>query len=160
MKLREHIVLGGLASAALAPTLGAQSLVFFASSVLIDVDHYWHFLESGRFRDFSVRRMFAYHAWLFGQTRRPEFLSINTFHTVEFFVLAGLVALQTGSPVVEAAILGGLWHMALDLIHQTWHGIPFKRALSIVEYALRRRRMLRRGLDPDLIFREAHEHLC
>jgi len=45
------------------------------------------YLYRSRFRDWSPRRMFEFHRTLFPQIRRPDFLALSLFHTVERPVL-------------------------------------------------------------------------
>ena len=156
MKLREHVVLGGAAAAGLTPVLGAQdSLVFLGATVLIDVDHYWDYLVRNDFRNWSWPKTFAFHRALFPKIHDADFLALNFFHTVEAFVIVLVAGSWLGSSAALAAFLGMAYHLALDLAFLTWHRATFKRALSYVEYHLRRRRLLRRGLDPDRVYREA-----
>ena len=44
MKLKQHILYGGVASLCLVPKFGLLSSVFWAASVLIDIDHYIDFV--------------------------------------------------------------------------------------------------------------------
>jgi len=156
VNLREHVVLGGGAALALTPVLGAQdSAVFWAASVLIDADHYWDYLYRSRFRDWSPRRMFEFHRTLFPQIRRPDFLALSLFHTVEWFALIYLVATFLESSAVAAVFWGMAFHLALDALWLTLHRALFSRAFSMIEYVLRRRRLRQRGLEPDLVYDEA-----
>jgi len=156
VNVREHVLLGGGVAAALAPVLGVQeSAVFWASTVLIDVDHHWDYVYRNGFTDWSLRRALAFHRFLFGTRERPEFLALNLFHTVEWLVFAIAAGAWLGSSAVLAAVLGMLFHLALDLVWLGWHRATFKRALSIVEYVIRRRRLRARGLDVDAPYREA-----
>ena len=156
MNVREHVWLGGGVAAALSPVLGVEeSAVFWAATVLIDVDHHWDYVYRNGFTDWSLRRALAFHRFLFGTLRRPEFLALNLFHTVEWFALAIAAGAWLGSSAVLAAVLGMLFHLALDLAWLGWHGATFKRALSVVEYVIRRRGLARRGLDVDAVYREA-----
>ena len=154
MKLSEHIVLGGGAALALAPTLGARgSLVFWASSVLIDVDHHWDYVYRNGFRDWSPAGMFAYHERMFAQIHRPDFLAMNLFHTAEWFLLVACAMLWQGSAILFAVLLGMVFHLALDLLRLARHQAVFSRALSLVEYWIRgpgaaQRAETRRGRHP------------
>lgn len=155
MKLSEHIVLGGGAALALAPTLGTQgSLAFWAASILIDVDHYWDYAYRNGFRDWSPAGMFAFHEHIFTHVHRPEFLALNLFHTVEWFLLVACAMLWQGSAILFAVLLGMVFHLALDLLRLAGHRAVFSRALSVIEYWIRRRAIVRRGLDPDRPYAE------
>ncbi|MBI5628278.1 MAG: hypothetical protein HY953_05115 [Candidatus Rokubacteria bacterium] len=156
MKLREHVVLGGGAAAALAPALGAEnSLIFFASSVLIDADHYWDYVHRNGFTGWSWPKTFAFHAALFPKIHAPDFLALSVFHTVEWFLAVWLLGAVLGSSAVFVVFLGMAYHLVLDLVFLVWRRATFKRALSLIEYHLRRRHLVRRGLDPDRVYREA-----
>jgi hypothetical protein len=156
VNVREHVLLGGWVAVALSPALGvAESAVFWASTVLIDVDHHWDYVYRNGFTDWSLRRALAFHRVLFGTFQRPEFLALNLFHTVEWFALALAAGAWLGSSAVLAAVLGMLFHLTLDLAWLAWHRATFKRALSVVEYVIRRRGLVRRGLDVDAVYREA-----
>ncbi|MBI4860064.1 MAG: hypothetical protein HY815_07345 [Candidatus Riflebacteria bacterium] len=152
MNLGAHVLVGGVASAGLYPWLGAEgAAVFLGASVLIDVDHYWHWIEHNRFTDFGPSRMFDYHHRLSELMYRPGFLAICPFHTVEFFILVHLLATILDAPLLDIALCGFLFHLTFDLIHLASHRVIFKRALSIVEYWVRRRMLIASGQDPEAI---------
>lgn len=156
MNLREHVVLGAAAGAALIPVLGVEAAgAFWASSVLLDADHYWEYLEKNGFRDWSPSRMFAYHAEIFRRLRRADLLALSLFHTVEWLALVFIAWRWWGGVVLGAALGGMLFHLALDLARLAWLRAVTVRVLSVVEYVVRRRRLVRRGLDPDAVQREA-----
>jgi hypothetical protein len=158
MNLREHVVLGGAAAAALSPILGTQdSVVFFAASVLIDVDHYWDYVQRNGFQDWGWRRTFAFHRALFPQIRRPDFLAMNLFHTVEWFALVYVAGVWLHQSTLIAAFWGMVFHLSLDLVRLAWCRALFSRALSVVEFVIRRRLLRARGVDPDLVYRETLE---
>ena len=155
MNLPEHVVLGGGVAWALSPVLGVQgSAIFWVASVLIDADHYGDYLQRNGFRDWSPRRMFEFHARVFPQIRRPDFLALNLCHTVEFFTFVYVAAAVLRSSVLWAVFWGMCFHLLLDVIWLAWHRAVFSRAFSLIEYAIRRRRMRDRGLDPNLVYEE------
>ena len=155
MQVKYHAALGGIASLALVPVFGVNSSVFFASTVLIDSDHYLDYIWRNRFTDFSVKRMFAYHRILLPMTKELNFLGLSIMHTVEFMLLMCAVAAFTSSPFVLAILGGILLHMALDLSYLCRRGMLFSRALSIFEYVIRWNRMKRQGICPRLPYRLA-----
>ena len=59
---------------------------------------------------------------------------------------------MTGWPWLMAAFWGMLFHMVTDMIYLYAQGRLFRRALSIVEYAVRIRLMKRHGLQPEEIY--------
>jgi hypothetical protein len=155
VRLREHVVLGGGVALALSPVLGAQgSAIFWVASVLIDADHYGDYLHRNGYRDWSPRRMFEFHRLLFLQIRRPDFLALSLCHTAEFFALVYVAAATLRSAALWAVFWGMCFHLLLDVTWLAWHGAVFSRAFSLVEYAIRRRRLRDRGVDPDLVYKE------
>lgn len=156
MNLREHVVLGGAAATVLAPVVGVpDAAAFFVASVVIDVDHYWDYLVRNGFRDWSWRRTFRFHAVLFPQIGRRDFLGFNVFHTVEWLAVVWMLAEGLGSGMLFAVLWGMVFHLGLDLARLATHRATFQRALSVVEYRIRRRRLARRGDDPDRVYDEA-----
>lgn len=150
MKPQYHIVSGGVVASLLIPVLGVHSAVFFASSVLIDGDHYLDYLYRNRFKDFSVKRMFTFHELLFTRGQKQNFLGLNIMHTVEFLLLLYAVAAFTGSALTMAALWGMLFHMLVDLVYLYRQDRLFRRALSVTEYVIRWNRMKRQGLHPEV----------
>lgn len=155
MQLREHVLIGGAAALALAPALQTDSLFFWAGSVLIDADHYFNFLWHNRFSDFNVSRFFAYNRQLSTQVHRPEFIDLSLLHTAEFFLVAYVVVQWTHIPALSAFVVGMLFHVVLDLFSLMSQRIPTKRAHSIIEYVVRRWRLMRLGYEPERLGVEA-----
>jgi hypothetical protein len=124
--------------------------------VLIDIDHYWDFLHRNGFKDYSIKRMFAYHSVLFNRyLHHPGFLGLSVFHTAEFLLLFFLAAVVYDSTVMMVIFWGMLFHLVLDVLYLVKYGAVFKRAFSIVEYFVRKRSMVRCGLFPDSVYQEA-----
>ena len=159
MKARHHIVVGGIASAALVPALGINSAAFFASTVLIDFDHYVDYVCRNGFSNFSVRRMFTYVDALDRSSKNRPFVGLSAMHTVEFLLLVYVVAVATGLAAIQAVLWGLLFHMMLDIIYLGSNRMLFDRAFSVVEFAVRWRRLRRWGLRPDLPYRLALEEV-
>ena len=159
MKPHYHAIIGGTVALALAPALGLNSAVFWASSVLVDGDHYVDYVYRNGFKDYSIKRMFTFHDLLFEKVKEPDFLSLNLMHTAELILLISVAAAMTGW-VWLIAILGGiLLHILLDLFYMYRHDGLFKRSLSIIEYFMRWRRMKRQGLRPELHYQSALESM-
>ena len=151
--LRDHVVLGAIAAVTLLPHLGPWGAVeFWLAAVLIDIDHYLHFLYANRFKDWSIRGMFQFHHSLFDQRHRQDFLGIEIFHTVEFILPTG-VLIWFYLPALKPVLWGILLHSGVDLIHLARHSILSKRAHSIVEFLIRRKRMEQRGLSISWLYR-------
>lgn len=155
MRPRDHVIYGGIGAAALAPALGAGSLVFWAASVAIDLDHYIDYLWHNRFTDFSIEGMFEYHRLLTKRWHDPAFLNIEVFHTIEFIAPLLIITHYTGSAALLALSMGFLFHIALDLVSLAANGIFFARAHSVPEYFIRKKMLMGRGLDPAGLYTEA-----
>jgi hypothetical protein len=149
MRARDHAVLGAAAAAAAIPVFGPYSAVFWASSVAIDADHYLDYLCRNHFTDFSVSRMFEFHRRLYAISRQANFLGLNVGHTVEFMVLVFTAAQLTDWLWLEAAAWGMLFHIATDIVYLATQKRLSRRALSVIEYAVRWDRMKKQGLEPD-----------
>ncbi len=147
--LRDHVLIGGIAALALMPCWGWQgSLLFWLANVFIDADHYLHFLYARRqdpWHAKGAKGMFAYHQALFDQVRRPDFLALEIFHTAEFLLLTACLGFSL--PALLPIFWGCVFHSAVDWVHLGRQGLLLKRVNSILEYAIRRRKMLSQGLD-------------
>lgn len=150
MKPQHHAIIGGAVALALVPALGVNSAVFWASSVLIDGDHYIDYVYRNGFKDYSIKRMFDFHDLLSDRGKERSFISLNLMHTAEFILLLGVAVAITGWTWLIAMLGGILLHMLLDLSYMYRQGILFSRAFSIIEYFIRWRRMKRQGLRPEL----------
>lgn len=155
--LRDHVILGGGAAICLLPLFGWQwSFAFWLANILVDLDHYLNFLWRCRFRAIGIKAMFRFHAEVFQQTHRPDFLGLEPFHTLEFLCLLGLLGFLS-LPSLIPIFSGILFHVLVDLVHLSRYGILSKRAHSFTEYFWRRHRMVFRGHNPDGLFDEALE---
>lgn len=155
MKLTHHIIYGGIASLCLFPKMGFLCGVFWAASVLIDIDHYIDFLCRNRFADFSLKKMFAYSGAIVKWNARPGLLGLSIFHTVEAIVIIYLASLWLNSHIMKAIFWGMVFHMILDILFLLKIGALFCRAFSFFEYFIRKKIMTKNGLSPDAIFEEA-----
>jgi len=150
MKPQHHAIIGGAVALALVPALGVNSAVFWASSVLIDGDHYIDYVYRNGFKDYSIKRMFDFHDLLSDRVKERSFISLNLMHTAEFILLLGVAVAITGWTWLIAMLGGILLHMLLDVSYMYRQGILFSRAFSIIEYFIRWRCMKRQGLRPEL----------
>ncbi|HEV8633550.1 MAG TPA: hypothetical protein VG370_04815 [Chloroflexota bacterium] len=135
------------------PKLGRRSAAFIAGSVLIDIDHAAEYAWWTGGRVSFPRGFGRFQDRLWEQVRRPEYLVLNPLHTLECF--ATVAFLGRSRPWLRALLLGMLFHRLLDLLHDSWHGVADKRAVSLLEYALRTRRMRSKWLDPGALMRAA-----
>jgi hypothetical protein len=154
--IRDHVLLGALVAALLAPRYGlAWALTFWAASVLIDVDHHLHFLRfAGWRRWLDFRGMFRFNAHLFAAIRRSDYLVLEIFHTAEAVALVAVLAWGV-SPILQPVFWGMCFHLAVDVVHLSLQGTPRARAWSFFEYAARAASLRRQEIDPTRIPREA-----
>ena len=155
MRPTHHVILGTVLSAALLPAIGpAASAGFLTASVLIDLDHYLDFLVHNRFRSFSIKKMFLYHKYLFLRIKRPDFLSLEIFHTIEFLTFMAACSLWAHSLFLQAVTAGMTIHCLADMIYLKRLGAFSSRAHSFVEYVFRKRNMARQGLVMERPYQE------
>lgn len=155
MKLTHHIIYGGIASLCLFPKMGFLCGVFWAASVLIDIDHYIDFLYRNRFTSFSLKKMFAYCNVFIMWNTRPGLLGLSIFHTIEIIGGIYLISFWLDLAVIKAVFGGMVFHMFLDILYLLRKGILFRRAFSLLEYFIRKNLMIRNGLSPDAMYEEA-----
>ncbi len=148
MTLKNHIIVGVVGTALFYPTFGPwHSIVFFLSSVLIDVDHYWDYLWKSKFADWSPARMFRYYDEATKERYNKNNLGFSLFHTLEVFLILYFTA-QYFDYDLLITVLGGMsFHMIFDVLHMARQDLVFVRAYSIVEYFLRKNYMKRHGRD-------------
>lgn len=155
MRLREHLIIGGVAAVFLYFHWGLwRALLFWGATVLIDADHYWDYLWRSKFIDWSGWRMFRYYDLIEERIKDRNFFAVSLLHTVEVFLAVYLAAHFWDYKFFTTILWGMIFHMFWDLIDLTYHGVPFARALSLVEYWVRKKRMIHRGLNPDGFYKE------
>ncbi len=136
MTLPQHMALTAVAAAPLSPFLGVEGVVLFAvGSILIDVDHYLLYVARTGRRD--IRGMFRYFDVLQPIQRSIPYVGICIFHTVDFFLLVGILAYWY--PTFLPLLAGMLFHFIMDVIDLHRKGVPFIRAYFLVEHFMRRR---------------------
>ena len=151
--LRDHVIIGAVAGALLLPFLGLEGgFLFWISTILIDLDHFFNFLYYTRFRVFRLDVMFRFYEHVFHVRRREEFLAIEPFHAIEFLAAVGGGAFWL--PVIRPVFYGFLFHIAVDVVHLKRFGALTKRSHSVIEYYWRRKHILAAGGNPDRIFAE------
>ena len=131
MTLKQHTIQASVGSAILAPFLGIDTIVFFLSMILIDVDHYFEFAIVCR--RFDIRDMFKYYDWLWQE--RHAIYGLSFLHTIEVFLL--LFILGFWSYYFWLILFGFSVHFMFDLYHLHTRNCFFIRAFSIVEYMIR-----------------------
>jgi hypothetical protein len=150
-----HILAGGVASIFLYPFPSIQGLIFWFSSFAVDFDHYLEFIYHNGFTDFSIKKGVLYHDVLKGFWKRPEFLNLSIFHTVEFAAMLYILSLWTDAAWLRALFLGLVFHVVIDILYLYREKILTLRAYSLIEYWIRKKRLLGRGLSPGALCAEA-----
>ena len=127
-----HAIVGAIASLLiwiLFPSVSAwQVWIIFASSVLIDVDHYlWYAIKK---KDWSLRRAYQWHvkkSEIFKKMSEKERSKyrhlIMIFHGIEFWLF--LILLIFLDEVFLFVLIGIAIHMTLDYIDMYRWGVPF-----------------------------------
>jgi hypothetical protein len=134
MRPAAHIVQGTVSAAALYPFFGGKAVLFGLSVILIDLDHVIEYVwDTG---DWSLRGFFVYHEVLF-RNLQADFLSLNIFHTVEFYLLGAW--LGQWFPFLYPVVAGCLFHHLFDFIGLVHLGHPGCKAYSFVDYFVRRK---------------------
>ncbi len=137
MTLMQHTKLTGAAALLLLPFWDAMQIFWFAvGSILIDIDHYIFYVM--RCRRFDIRGMFRYFNDLQEIQKSIPYAGLCIFHTLDFFVLVGLLAFY--HPAFLYLLAGLLFHFAVDLVHLYRCRFIFGRAFFIIEHIIRKRR--------------------
>jgi hypothetical protein len=158
MKLREHLIIGGVAMVILAPYWGLwRALLFWGAEVLIDADHYWDYLWRSKFKDWSGWRMFRYYNLITNRMHDKNMLGFSLLHTAEVFAGVYLLARYWSFTFFITIFYGMLFHLFLDMIWLIKNKVFFIRAYSIIEYWIRKNLMRKRGLNPDGFYKEVFE---
>lgn len=113
MRIQEHLKLSTIAAAVALPFLKQDTWIPFVASLGIDVDHYlWHAMT---YRTLSLRDAVYY----YGQADPPQLPQQRLLHHP--LLLGGLLFLAVRLRSRKLAlVLGGLlFHVSLDLIHNT-----------------------------------------
>jgi hypothetical protein len=136
LTLTQHLALTGIAALALSPVMSGSELALFGiGGVLIDVDHYFLYIQ--RRRSLSVSGMFRYFKELQPVQSSISYVGLCIFHTFDFFFLLAVLAYYY--PVVWPLLAGCLYHFVIDLFHLRSKGIIFIRAFCLFEHLIRRR---------------------
>lgn len=132
MTLKQHTIQASIGSIILWPFLGIDTIVFFLSMILIDVDHYFEFTFVCR--RFGIRDMFRYFDWIW-KDRLPVY-GLSIFHTVEIFLLLFIAGFW--NYYFWLILFGFSAHLMFDLYYLYIHNCLFNRAFSIIEYLIRK----------------------
>jgi hypothetical protein len=113
-----------------------MSVLFGASLVLIDIDHYLHYVY--RRKNLSIGGMFSFYDDIWD--RRGQLFGIEFLHTAEVLLL--LLAAGFWWPEFWSVAAGFVVHMLFDVIQLWRYNVTFMRALSIAEYFIRKKNYL------------------
>ncbi len=158
MRLREHLIIGGAAAVFVYFYLGPwRAFLFWGAAVLIDADHYWDYLWRSKFKDWSGWRMFRYYDLIEKCENDKNFYAISLLHTAEILAAVFLLAEYWHYAFFITVFWGMIFHMLLDVLWLASKKALFVRAYSVIEYRLRKKSMIKRGLDPDGFHKEIFE---
>lgn len=158
MRLREHLIIGGVAAIFLYFHWGLwRALLFWGAAVLIDADHYWDYLWRNKFADWSGWRMFRYYRLIKKHRNARNFYAFSLLHTSEALLAVFLLARFWHYDFFMTIFWGMVFHLLFDTIDLIRRGYPFIRAYSIVEYFIRRPLLIKRGVASDAFCREMFE---
>ncbi|MFC1693298.1 hypothetical protein ACFL1R_07330 [Candidatus Latescibacterota bacterium] len=133
MKPYAHLIQGVASSLVLYPLAGNDALIFGASVIVIDLDHFIEYYnDTGRI---SVRGLLTYHDILVNNLE--NYLGLNVFHTLECYLVLFLASLYF--PPLKLILAGFLFHHLFDEIELISRKRPFVRAFSILEYFIRKK---------------------
>ena len=118
MTLKQHSMITAAASIVLIPFWNwMQIAVFAVGSILIDIDHYLFFVL--RQKKFGIKAMFDYHDSLFKKKDQIPYAGICVFHTLDFFLLVGILSIFF--PILIFLLSGLVFHFLIDLFHLYRH---------------------------------------
>ena len=106
-------------------------LIILASSVLIDVDHW--FLYVVEKKGLSIRKAYDWCVYVGSHKHRnkgKQYLCI--FHTIEFFTLMFILSFY--SQIIFYITIGCSFHFFIDLIDSYLHKGESRKPLSIISY--------------------------
>lgn len=105
-----HIIISLGVSILLYPLFGFWVLLFLASSILIDFDHYLTYIFKSKKLDLKGAYYFFYERYDRGDLSRVILL----FHTIEYFILIAIASFF--SKIILLIFLGSTLHISLDII--------------------------------------------
>lgn len=134
MTLRAHTIQASVGSVLLIPFLGVDTMVFFFSMILIDIDHYFDYIFVCR--RFDMRGMFKFHDFVCKS--RESVYGFSLFHTVEVFLLFFILGFW--SYYFWIILSGFIVHFIFDIYGLYVGNALFSRAFSIIEYIIFRKK--------------------
>lgn len=157
MRLKSHIIAGVIGTAILYPIFGPwRSAVFFISSVMIDADHYLDYLWKTKFEDWRPSQMFKYYDHVIANKFDKRKLGFSILHTIEAYIVIYFLAIVVNHDFFITVLGGMAYHMIFDALSFAKDRLHFIRAYSIMEYHIRKKRMQKKGLNPDEFFQDMY----
>lgn len=124
-----HILLGAVFSLLLWPVFGLGSLIIFASSFLVDFDHFLFYIK--RTKNYNLLKAYSF-LKKFAEKRKKE-PPLFIFHVIEFWILLFVASLF--SKFVSLAFIGIALHMFLDFLDDAFK--KRRRQFSLVTWLWR-----------------------
>lgn len=110
MRVRDHVVLSGVAAVLLAPRTGRAAAATWAAGTLLDIDHYlWFCLRQRRAGPVAAVRAF-------NGAAVPRHRATRVLHSPAALIAAGLLAVRV--PRLRPAVIGMAVHAGLDAFHE------------------------------------------
>lgn len=138
MSLFNHIKYSSIPFLVLLPIAGVKAVYFYIGSIMIDIDHYPLYVFETK--SLSIKGMFRHYDGLLEKVKNIPYLALCMFHTIEFLII--LVFFSFFSNIIFYALLGILFHLVLDAIDLYKTGCLSKRAISIIEYFIRKKAIM------------------
>lgn len=132
MKPLAHFIASTLLFGMLFPVYGFWALLVYFSGFLIDADHYIYWIF--KFKNFNLVENYIYHT---KKNRVPLKNMLHIFHVIEFWVLAGLIAVLFYGRyefAVFPLLMGSVVHLAMDFAWELYIPPKQKRAMSLIEW--------------------------
>lgn len=130
MSLSSHLKYTAAASTIMLAFCNLQQILCFATgSILIDADHYIFYAV--KCKKFDIKGMFAYYDMLTREKDKITYLGVFLFHTVEFFIVVGILSLYM--PLMFYLLYGMIFHYVLDTIYLYRIRCVSLRAFSLIQ---------------------------
>ena len=133
----QHVLASFLLAGILSPFIGLQnSLLVFFSGFLFDVDHYLYYIF--KFRRYSILDCYRESIKIRkGLLPRPKEPFIHVFHTIEFYLLLGILAIFL--PFLRFVLIGLVLHIILDIIDGIKKKTLLFRVFSLFHFFMKKK---------------------
>lgn len=113
MEAWKHLLFSSILAAAFYPVFNWKALLIFAGGFLIDIDHYFWYVQ--KYRKFNIYECYKFYRM---EAEKNNFRNVVglllVFHTVEFFLLMAFFSFYTRFAL--AFTIGLSAHYLLDLV--------------------------------------------